>query len=143
MAGNTSDWTREDVDRLYPNMPQVAASVWENIQKARPVKPSHTPGPWTLETVPTSCGICHKIGPFPWRDGKQNHACVYVDYPGSGPIEAELMANARLIAAAPDLLAALKLFMEQYHTPGDTDREARPEIKAALAAIKKATPPTP
>lgn len=39
MAGNTSDWTREDVDRLYPNMPQVAASVWENIQKARPMNP--------------------------------------------------------------------------------------------------------
>lgn len=71
----------------------------------------HTPGPWTLQTVPTSCGICHKIGPFPAKQGspdKPTHACVYVDYPGNGPREAELLANARLIAAAPELLEALR-----------------------------------
>ncbi len=69
----------------------------------------HTPGPWLLETAPTSCGICHKIGPFPWRGGKQNHACIYVDHPGTGAETQELEANARLIAAAPDLLAAIKI----------------------------------
>lgn len=68
----------------------------------------HTKTPWTLTTVQTSSGICHKIGPFPWKDGNQNHACIYADYPGQGPAEAELLANARLIAAAPDLLAALQ-----------------------------------
>lgn len=67
-----------------------------------------TPGPWTLETVQTQCGICHKIGPFPWKDGKQNSACIYVDYASNGIIEKELEANARLIAAAPDLLSALE-----------------------------------
>ncbi len=73
----------------------------------------HTAGPWSLETVKTSSGICHKVGPFPWRDGKENHACIYVDYPNGamGPVEAELKANARLIAAAPELLAALNFFV--------------------------------
>lgn len=69
--------------------------------------PAHTPGPWTMETVKTSTGICHKIGPFPYRPDRQNHACIYVDYGGiGGPIETELEANARLIRTAPELLAA-------------------------------------
>jgi hypothetical protein len=68
----------------------------------------HTPGPWTLETVRTSMGICHKIGPFPWKDGKQNSACIYVDYPGNGEIEAELLANARVMRSSPELLEALE-----------------------------------
>lgn len=41
-------------------------------------------------------------------------------------------------AAAIDLLEALEMFMQQYHIPGDKQREQRPEIKAALAAISKA-----
>ena len=38
-----------------------------------------TPGPWSLETVPTSCGVCHKIGPFPSKGIFHTHgyACVY------------------------------------------------------------------
>ena len=99
----------------------------------------HTPGPWTLETVQTSCGICHKIGPFPWKDGKQNHACIYADYPGTGPIEKELLANARLIAAAPDLLEACekakKLLEPNLVEPGRT------VFWELVAAISKATQP--
>src|SRR5690606_24171312 len=72
-------------------------------------KAQHTPGPWTLETVRTSSGLCHKVGPFPWKQGKENHACIYDDYPALGSDGTpELVANARLIAAAPDMLAALK-----------------------------------
>jgi hypothetical protein len=70
----------------------------------------HTPGPWTLETVRTQTGICHKIGPFPWKHGHQNHACVYVDYPNHdnrGQFEDELTANAHLIAAAPHMYDVL------------------------------------
>ena len=65
-----------------------------------------TPGPWTMETVRTSVGVCFKVGPFPWKNGKLNHACIYADYPG--PQEhATAEANAKLIAAAPDLAEAL------------------------------------
>ncbi|WP_429927734.1 hypothetical protein [Achromobacter xylosoxidans] len=70
---------------------------------------NHTPGPWSLETVRTSCGVCHKVGPFPGRreDDKPRHACLYADYPSeSNPADQELLANARLIAAAPELLEA-------------------------------------
>ena len=69
-----------------------------------------TPGPWILATVKTSVGICHKVGPFPpKRDGDTvRHACLYADYPStSNPADEELLANARLIAAAPELLEAL------------------------------------
>lgn len=74
---------------------------------------AHTPGPWTLTTVPTSVGICHKVGPFPWKDGKQNHACIYADYPSKGAREEELLANARLIAAAPDLLSIAQQYASE------------------------------
>ena len=69
----------------------------------------HTKGPWKLETVKTSSGFCHKIGPFPWKVGRDNHACIYVDYPNGavGPVELELKANAHLMAAAPKMLEAL------------------------------------
>lgn len=71
----------------------------------------HTPGPWTLETVRTQSGQCHKIGPFPARRGGdgERHACLYADYPSAhNPADIELLANARLISAAPELLAALE-----------------------------------
>ena len=71
----------------------------------------HTPGPWTLETVPTTCGVCHKVGPFPGKRpvDKPRYACLYADYPSKGnQPDDELEANARLIAAAPELLQALK-----------------------------------
>jgi hypothetical protein len=60
----------------------------------------HTPGPWTLEIsdVPQTnkpfCGIC----------GADGAGIVYATLRAPG----ELIANARLIAAAPDLLAALR-----------------------------------
>ena len=67
-----------------------------------------TPGPWSLTTVPTSAGSCHKVGPFPARGPgeAQTFAFVYADGIRIGiddelPHAIELAANARLIAAAP------------------------------------------
>lgn len=76
----------------------------------------HTQGPWSLETIETSSGICHKIGPFPpsREGGRLRHACLYADYPSDhNPADQELLANARLIAAAPELLEALKTCLDQ------------------------------
>jgi hypothetical protein len=67
-----------------------------------------------METVPTSVGVCHKIGPFPSKGARDAvYACVYADQvymhdSGFSEIGDELEANARLIASAPDLLEALK-----------------------------------
>jgi len=80
--------------------------------------PKHTPGPWTV-----------------WEEGG-----VYVDSPtylvcsvyGPGPA---VLANARLIAAAPELLEALKDVMERLVDRHEADESA---VKAR-AAIAKAT----
>lgn len=73
-------------------------------------KAAHTPGPWSLTTVPTSAGSCHQIGPFPTRrpDGAPTFACLYADGIRIGiddrlPNAIELAANARLIAASPTM----------------------------------------
>jgi hypothetical protein len=64
---------------------------------------AHTPGPWSVERKTTSAGYVWKVGPF--------QACIYRDYGGvCNPRlpHDEAEANARLIAAAPDLLEAAR-----------------------------------
>ncbi len=83
----------------------------------------HTPGPWTVETVKTSIGVCHKVGPFPGSCGKPvGSACVYEDgmalWRVIDELDTELLANARLMAAAPDMLAALKFGHRKLLTYG-------------------------
>lgn len=62
-------------------------------------EPKHTPGPWSVETVSTQVGYCHKILPV--------RACIYVDGFSNAP-KTERLADARLMAAAPEMYAALK-----------------------------------
>lgn len=105
----------------------------ERIREALAAGP--TPGPWSVETVPTSCGVYHKVGPFPGRRPgyPPRHACLYADYPIQGnPADDELKANAAFIAACNpaairELLAemdALKADAERYRwlreQPNDT-----------------------
>jgi hypothetical protein len=65
----------------------------------------HTPGPWASNKYTTSVSVplkaidCERIG----------FSIVFVN----GHREKEAAANARLIAAAPDLLEALKYHQEQ------------------------------
>lgn len=105
-------------------------------QSSHPVG-GHTPAPWTLSTLRTTSGMCHQIGPFPWREGHPNHACIYVDGQYHSDrmtdIQRELEANARLISAAPDLLAALQHIIDgALSLPRFAEQQAR-------AAIAKAT----
>lgn len=91
----------------------------------------HTPGPWqwTQHFDPT-ISI--------YKDGFGQIARLYDSSVGTGK------ANARLIAAAPDLLEALKTLvpmLDEWHKEhpahvGDKEPHA---IKAASAAIAKAT----
>lgn len=73
----------------------------------------HTPGPWEMKTLKTQCGICHTIGDFQSsRRQRPTYACVYDDGSDLGHPEPTLLANARLMAAAPELLELLKWAVE-------------------------------
>lgn len=97
---------------------------------------AHTPGPWTVETLPTSSGHCHKIDPI--------RACLYVDHRGAGwsdEVTTRALADARLIAAAPDLLAACQAAYATHNLtesePGlPTLTQVGQLLKAALAKVE-------
>lgn len=75
----------------------------------------HTPGPWTIEHARTLL--------------RSNKECDY----GRKPIDdAEVEANATLIAAAPDLLAAL-VRAEKLAKNVPVFSEMLPSIRAAIA----------
>ncbi len=94
---------------------------------------SHTPGPW--EKVGSSDGKLIFIGHN--TNGKAHIADVDIDNNMDG------FANAHLIAAAPELLEALKLALERIKSfekgYGDIDRYQNSAHCAQLeSAIKKA-----
>ena len=103
---------------------------------------THSPASWTLsgdlivgapEPRPNP-----KVEPHPHAVAK-----LCWDFDGDAGANGDLpwsiaKANGRLIIAAPDLLQALLLFVEQYQGNGFDERELRPEMKAARAAIAKA-----
>jgi hypothetical protein len=88
---------------------------------------SFTPGPWTLSaTYPAGDFVIHAKG-IPWQ-------LAYV--PASTQIEWPLEANARLIAAAPDLLAFAEEVKRRCVDAGLPGHEL---VALADAAIAKAT----
>lgn len=69
----------------------------------------HTPGPWVAKTRKTIYGFANEVWMFIGKTEPRATGYAYFDIqPYSRPEEAE--ANARLIASAPDLLAACKQF---------------------------------
>lgn len=88
---------------------------------------AHTPGPWTIIQLPSAdYRIDAKQGPI--------HVC---------PAIAHGLDDARLIAAAPDLLEALQNLVPRFHSSivhSGTDPEfADLAVEHARAAIVKAT----
>ncbi len=97
----------------------------------------HTPGPWRIFQTKGKppfyvIGIGRESG-----EGITDGNVGLGIWDGDSP---EALANARLIAAAPELLAALKgtLFLFEGHAVTKTDIE---QIAFARAAISKATGP--
>lgn len=78
-----------------------------------------------------------------WILDDSSETISYFDEHGERQIVVyELGTNAdanRLIAAAPDLLEALQLLVQQCESVGMTTRDDMPFIEAAHEAIKKAT----
>jgi hypothetical protein len=99
----------------------------------------HTPGPWSVEDV--TSGYDHDIC-LGYKVPNAGHptllATVFFDQDNDGPISAsQANANARLIAAAPSLLAACKESIRLLTAYGDPfngdDWQAVQDIRAAVA----------
>lgn len=101
----------------------------------------HTPGPWSIHT--------ESEHPCPRIDGPNGRGVASATqrdpHPtlGMGITTQEAMANSRLIASAPDLLAALQLVageVTDYVRPTSADSHLPTDIVAVVhAAIAKAT----
>jgi hypothetical protein len=91
----------------------------------------HTPGPWSVYSAAKDDGFTDFYG-IDGPDLDKGNAVVLWD--PSGGIENE--ANARLIAAAPELLAACEVMSAHYS--GSLDHQPA-YVKLARAAIAKAT----
>lgn len=81
--------------------------------------------------------------PGPWRIG-QDKALIVAGPHGLHIARAAQVgmpnceANARLIAAAPDLLAALRMLLEEFEDRFDMDNPStNPGIKVAAARVRK------
>jgi hypothetical protein len=98
----------------------------------------HTPGPYTIEDV--NSDHLHDIC-LAYDVPKAGHpvlvATVFYDEDGAGPITlAQATANARLFAAAPDLLLACETVLKSWF---DSKGEAYGEdMRLVEAAIRKA-----
>lgn len=92
----------------------------------------HTPGPWaTHGSGNCPCGMV--FGP----DGNVLvHHAVTHEWADFIPVEAQQIANARLIAAAPELLEACKALLALYQANGMPNSGGSYEM--AKAAIAKA-----
>jgi hypothetical protein len=84
---------------------------------------AHTPGPWTVATVRNKgCwvnaterrDICRIL--YPWHKNQEGSKVKYAEEGVGASLQGILQrnANARLIAAAPDLLAACKAALECF-----------------------------
>ncbi len=92
----------------------------------------HTPGPWRVQDCSHAYGDIEVIL---GDDFKIYIPLMATDW--SPEKKLRMKASAHLLAAAPDLLAALKMYANQYDAPGE---DTSPEYIAAQAAIAKAEP---
>lgn len=104
---------------------------------------THTPGPWALEIDdedPEALIVGNKGNGEIFSDGFGTIASVnlFRDAPGEDVPYPAYVANARLIAAAPDLLEALQamLFASSLQAHASTKLEAEMKAHAALAKAK-------
>jgi hypothetical protein len=104
---------------------------------------AHTPGPWVNnDGLVYGVESRERFAPYPSLD-------IFDAGEWPGELRDEAMANAALIAAAPDLLAALKAMVEPWHGFSDVELKRRhlmgaidtpdlERITQARAAIKAA-----
>lgn len=96
----------------------------------------HTPGPWQFDEIATTCGRAFRIGAGEMLKAGKGCCIIYDDYHGNP--ENERKANARLIAAAPELYEALKAVYAWQESDGDDEDEAEAARGKVITAIAKA-----
>lgn len=91
----------------------------------------HTPGPWHIRTINAFVGVGSKDRPIATIDNK---------YPyNNANLVDETKANAKLIAAAPDLLEALKTAVDLLNQHDQLETQYEQEsINQITDAIDKA-----
>ena len=106
----------------------------------------HSPGPWTIGKVSHAeqhvdiDSLNHDpfVGCDEWRTLARTYGTEGEEEIGS----IVMLANARLIAAAPELLDALRGMLaldEEHHQRGHCDDDVCAEVLKARSAIAKAT----
>lgn len=100
----------------------------------------HTPGPWALNALLMEHTDQLEIASAQ-VDGPHVASVTVTGKGNSRSIKPEQLANARLIAAAPDLLVALQALLD----PATNEDDARyyEALKTASAVIAKATGEAP
>jgi len=114
-----------------------------NDAGASPVEPTvmqHTPGPWHWEADEVKGDPTGRVRYQVTALGKTVTRVYYSSFEG-GPTNAE--ADAKLIAAAPELLEALRKFRDQFDAFDPSSKASRHAMRMTLidcdAAIAKAT----
>jgi hypothetical protein len=94
----------------------------------------HTPGPWEVEDITSQGAMVYRR----IKTSKDEPVGSVSAYKLSKKRDAEAEANARLIAAAPELLEALEMMIADF---GDYPASKRPclAFDLARAAIARAT----
>lgn len=94
-------------------------------------KLQHTPGPWTFERSVAGDGIATQT-----IKASGNNTLAYTAFGNVG--EAECLANASLIAASPDLLAACQRMARASENHGSRQQMMNAAMIAIRTAIAKA-----
>lgn len=122
-------------ENLKKSIPSAAATV-TNGKDTTPIMSKHTPGPWTIEEYGDG-----DLPALAIHKDSETRVC-FMATPGSHGDPATIAADARLIAAAPDLLAALRACVNNLAPYGDEDAIESGSIgnclRRARAAIAKA-----
>ena len=95
----------------------------------------HTPGPWTIEKCPKATAVTDGES-WPWlvsyNDGEYEGCLALVQTQNAE-------ANAKLIAAAPELLEALEMMLDMSEMGGFGKSAAEDTARAAIAKAKGET----
>jgi hypothetical protein len=117
--------------RTKKQVESYIARVERNSELRELPKAAHTPGPWSADDdycLTIEGNINEDARTVAILPDEKDETVDFVDDP------TERIANARLIAAAPELLAALKAAFDMVkNCPGNWDNQVRDMLNIAIA----------